>query len=109
MSGSTHTPGPWCPYRDEDGNIVSIMTEVAGDNGGITGKGIARMPVPVERGAKNARTTWDEINANGRLISAAPELLAALKLVWDAYGFDPSIDSSIWQTVQAALAKAEAR
>lgn len=40
-------------------------------------------------------------------LSLTAELLEALKTVADAYGFDPSIDSSIWQTVFAAIAKAE--
>lgn len=35
------------------------------------------------------------------------EMLEALKRVADAYGFDPSIDSSIWQEVFAAITKAE--
>lgn len=43
---------------------------------------------------------------NARLIAAAPELLEALQLVWDAYGFDPSVDSSIWQAAREAIAKA---
>ena len=30
-------------------------------------------------------------------------LYGALERVTDAYGFDPSIDSSIWQEVQAGL------
>jgi hypothetical protein len=44
--------------------------------------------------------------ANWHLISAAPELLAALQLVVDTYGFDSSTDSSIWRTALAAIAKA---
>lgn len=36
-------------------------------------------------------------------------LLAALERVSDAYGFDPSIESSIWQEVFAAIAKAKAQ
>ena len=43
---------------------------------------------------------------HAKVIAAAPELLDALLLVWDTYGMDSSIDSAIWQTVQAALKKA---
>lgn len=44
--------------------------------------------------------------ADRHLLMAAPELLEALQLVWDTYGMDPSVDSSIWQTVRAAIARA---
>lgn len=47
-----------------------------------------------------------EQEANANLIGAAPDLLEALQLVWDTYGMDPSVDSSIWQTARAAIAKA---
>lgn len=71
MSG--HTPGPWYVYRGEDGEAIAIQKFVEGDNGGTTGKGIARMPVPQGWGAKNARNTREEIDANARLIAAAPD------------------------------------
>jgi len=48
----------------------------------------------------------DAVMQRVALSAAAPELYEALQLVWDTYGMDPSVDSSIWQTVRAALAKA---
>jgi len=53
-----------------------------------------------------AQAAIAEQDATARLLGAAPELYDALELVWDTYGMDPSVDSSIWQTVRAALAKA---
>jgi hypothetical protein len=50
-----------------------------------------------------------ETQANARLIAAAPDLLEALQLVVDTYGFDSSTDSAIWQTACAAIAKAEGK
>lgn len=47
--------------------------------------------------------------SNVPLIAAAPDMLDALRLVADAYGFDPSVDSGIWKTVFATIAKAEGR
>ncbi|MGK2908780.1 MAG: hypothetical protein ACSLE1_03125 [Sphingobium sp.] len=40
------------------------------------------------------------------LFLAAPLMLEALELVLDTYGFDSSTDSSIWQTVTAAISRA---
>lgn len=79
-----HTPGPWYVYRGEDGEAIAVQKFVEGDNGGTTGKGIARMPVPQDWGAKNARSTLQEIDANARLIAAAPDLLAEHTAACDA-------------------------
>ena len=55
----THTPGPW----------------------EVTGKGnVVRVSEPQYVLAMVA--AWDEMQANARLIAAAPELLAVLKLLW---------------------------
>lgn len=45
-------------------------------------------------------------DADGRLIAAAPALYEALRRVMDTYGFDPSIDSSIWNEAAEALSLA---
>jgi len=67
-----HTPGPWDLYRDEDRNAIAVSKHGTGPNGGWVAWSLCRMPVP------SKRLTWDEINANARLIAAAPELLEAL-------------------------------
>lgn len=46
----------------------------------------------------------DEGRANAYQFAASGALYDALQLVVDTYGFDPSVDSSIWQTALAALA-----
>lgn len=45
-------------------------------------------------------------DANAHLIAAAPALYEALRRVMDTYGFDPSIDSSIWNEAAGALSLA---
>ncbi len=80
-----HTPGPWS-FDGPAHNVIVWGPEADQRVCFMTSDGAAE--------------------ANARLISAAPDLLAALQYVWDAYGFDPSIDSAIWQTVLAARAKA---
>lgn len=100
-----HTRGPWSVgadlravivnWRDESGNLSRDATTSNG-----WAKNVAKIP----------HGTWASVTehvANAKLIAAAPDLLEALETVWDAYGFDPSIDSSIWQTVLAAIAKAK--
>jgi len=47
-----------------------------------------------------------ECEANARLISAAPELLAACKLALNAFENNWAID---WGELEAAIAKAEGR
>jgi hypothetical protein len=62
-----------------------------------------------DKSGRKVAACWggsEEKMANGYLWSAAPDLYAALERVTGAYGFDPSIDSSVWQEVFAALAKA---
>lgn len=93
----THTPGPWRV------NLHHTKTSAGRNYGFVMADGIvpiAAVTLGVEGVAE------DEGRANAALIAAAPDLLAALQLVWDTYGFDPSIDSAIWQTVRAAIARA---
>ena len=76
-----HTPGPWLPEFGEaarvraqqDGGQVAIMMNLKGQFG-LAG-----------------RRTVEEVEANARLIAAAPDLLEALievtaTLAWNAHG-----------------------
>src|SRR3546814_14179116 len=103
-----HTAGPWLyrPDKYDDWGFVRAQPEQGRLLGGVICQ--ARDPYALDDVTLNAhrRAKTDPWEANARLIAAAPDLLEALQLVWDTYGMDPSVDSSIWQTARAAIAKA---
>lgn len=101
MSGATHTPGPWRVGPVDD----TIVTDAAG-------KEVAAID-----GDYNDPDTWPLMEANARLIAAAPDLLAALRRAketirvwhgpnaWDIYDrVSPEMVA-----INAAIAKAEGR
>ena len=95
---STHTPGPWLVHPDVPGQIVVD-----------DGEGGTFLVAEVERAMQSA-----EGDANARLIAAAPDLLAALRII--AYGIIGRMDASYAEVVEgmtdiakAALARAEGR
>lgn len=95
-TSESHTPGPWVAVNygfKKSGFWIRKASDTIGRGN------VAVVP----------RSTIKPFEANARLITAAPDLLAALKLVVDTYGFDSSTDSAIWQTACAAIAKAEGR
>jgi hypothetical protein len=73
MSDAKHTPGPWQLFEDYDaiGGFRQRVYSVHGDiRPGHQFRGIARVPA----------SEGDEmLEANARLIAAAPDLLEALK------------------------------
>lgn len=89
--GAQHTPGPWrtgpshvvqYQWHDEQNRrCTSWIAECVGDH------------------------PPGEIEANARLIAAAPELLAACELI-DAYLYATARKSNERQIVQAAIARA---
>lgn len=94
----THTPGPWTthPARDGSGDI------------GIKSAG------PQNIHAECFAEFWragefcrEEAEANARLISAAPDLLEALKALVHPDGFDVSPENLA--AARAAILKAEGR
>lgn len=86
------TPGPW--RIDPDATFI-------GDH--YVGTDQADIALMADWSIDLEPEQW----ANARLIAAAPDLYDALRLVLDTYGYDSSTDSSIWQTVTSAIAKAE--
>lgn len=64
MNENKHTPGPWNAKEDSE-RFISIQS---------SGVPIAEICLPV-------LVSTEEINANARLIAAAPELLEALELM----------------------------
>lgn len=101
---TTHTPGPWREFRDDDSH--DVMT--------LDGMHICRIE-PV-----NSVNPEREQEANGRLIAAAPDLLAAAdyavrvladRMVPYRDGDDPNIDllGECLRELRDAIAKAEGR
>jgi hypothetical protein len=86
---SEHTPGPW--LADVDGSGWSINTE---------DKGVAFTCGE----ANDEDISKDEEAANARLIAAAPDLLAALKLALAA--LDCEVDNAPISPVVASAAQA---
>ena len=70
----THTPGPWKILRQDlgDEEIFFVPVEILAGNG--------KLVVAYEGGLAPANREWtcEEIEANGSLIEAAPEMLDAL-------------------------------
>jgi hypothetical protein len=88
----SHTPGPWHVRQGSDClHVVSDDTTMHTGCISFAGNG----------------------HANARLIAAAPEMLAALKLIESVYRqnavADVSEPSSVLDAVQAAIAKADGR
>lgn len=87
---SAHTPGPWAADFGEayavtapDKGRVAICTNLKGAHG------------------MGGRRTGDEVEANARLIAAAPDLLEALEVLVAELG-----DCRLTEPARAAIAKA---
>jgi hypothetical protein len=103
-----HTPGPWAIGRSAD-NTPLVMVPVHESEG--SGFGVAH----INRIPRMSSVRGD-MDANARLIAAAPDMLAALKLFVE--GFDPNNNSDDpayvlfgdkGKVALAAIAKAEGR
>ena len=79
-----HTPGPWLYWRSER---------------------VARFFIDAHDGSLIAE---DALEADARLIAAAPDLLASLKEMLEVYGWDDRLRSlNMLERAKAAIAKAE--
>jgi len=95
---TTHTPGPWEIHIYEFGTSYSDGSFYVGGPGFCIAQ---RAPWP-ERAAESI--------ANARLISAAPDLLAALKAARKFIGdCVPAHGEYVMPEIEAAIAKAEGR
>lgn len=93
MTKAAHTPGPW-KARHWDAAAWEV------DKGNPF---IIAFPKNVQ--------LLDELEANARLISAAPDLLNVAKQClernWNP--FEPDNQSALWHELKAAIAKAEGK
>lgn len=98
-----HTPGPWKAERHDGAGNIIIDTDTPVDRG--------RLGIASVRRASNAD---HEVEANARLIAAAPDLLAAceaaiveFKAQGQALGeYTPPEMVDTWNKVDAAIIKA---
>jgi hypothetical protein len=88
-----HTPGPWTVTRHDDLPIGNIHHG-------------PHKPGEVSVGAVSMRGNGTD-EANARLIAAAPDLLAALSLMVDAYDAEWPPPCRTARMARAAIAKAE--
>lgn len=71
-----HTPGPWVLEVDEDEGVIRLRMGTALDEDAFAWDAPHLIELEFD---PTARKTWEEAIANMRLMSAAPDLLAAVK------------------------------
>lgn len=72
---SKHTPGPWVPYANDDRSSIGRPIHIHSASQAVVSSNTAIVKV------YGRDMDPDERDANARLVCAAPELLAQLKLV----------------------------
>jgi hypothetical protein len=93
---TSHTPGPWIVF----------------DNGADHQIFNADQNVWIADAKKYDESNPDEVAeaiANARLIAAAPDLLAALKMLLESSDRDPKGEEDAYQAAETAIAKTEGR
>lgn len=97
---SKHTPGPWYVYEHEDERRIGVPLMA----GRYVPHAVVRHPGDIPNGT---------LDANARLIAAAPDLLRAIgdvrtRLIEHGHGQIPAYAfSEIMEAIDAAIAKAE--
>lgn len=103
MSKQTPTPGPW--YSDKKGQIWRRHPSLLYENGGdVAGD---KCLATVHQGWYGEGDTGYPVEANARLIAAAPALLAALKDLERTAGQASMFDDPVRVAARAAIARAE--
>jgi hypothetical protein len=114
VGGMKHTPGPWkvkrFTYPDSDGITRSDVIAPKRDDYIVA----APRPRETDEGYNiityNAAMPQGEYDANARLITAAPDLLAACELLCDVYlnlAADYRVIDGVYLEAKAAIAKAK--
>ncbi|WP_376960136.1 hypothetical protein ABNQ39_20710 [Azospirillum sp. A26] len=95
-----HTPGPWAIERNgRDGDEIMIVSETAKDEEGD------RIPVAdLFRGGYDYSDIGFSLEANARLIAAAPEAVDALKALDAVFDFDTDEDATDALAAQLGIA-----
>jgi len=93
MSAGTHTPGPWRVGPVDD----TVVTDA-------DGKEVAAID-----GDYNSPDEWPRMEANARLIAAAPEMLSALKRLVNPIPGTTRLPPWVYGIVVPVIAKAEGR
>lgn len=89
MTKTNHTPGPWVLDEYKEGLYFDVRrrwdSNVTPGNSDTYGSGEGAHITGISYGGPGAVPTRAQAEANGRLIAAAPDLLAALEriAVWD--------------------------
>lgn len=100
-----HTPGPWTFGMDIGSTPSRVTFRIGGER---------QTSLSSERGItcsnSNVLMSVAEAEANARLISAAPELLAALQGMFnmnlDAIELGEPFDEKLWEQAEQAIVKA---
>jgi hypothetical protein len=93
---SKHTEGPWIAV----GGWVEHPDDAIADICSC---------YPRALGQEHLDRPYEEVDANARLIAAAPEMLEALKAINTAFQWNEQMARPVFDKVHAAIAKAEGR
>jgi len=109
---SKHTPGPWVLEVDEDEGVIRLRMGTALDEDAFAWDAPHLIELEFD---PTARKTWEEAIANMRLMSAAPDLLAAAEAAlwalekadcWCGPGYT-CLKCRVIDQVKTAIAKAK--
>jgi hypothetical protein len=103
---SAHTPGPWRTEYDLSGDL-----RIAGPDMGRAGSAYIATPHYWQSASENEQTRRLRMEADARLIAAAPDLLAALNKAREDLDWMLNnrqfLNPEVFDYIDAALAKVE--
>jgi hypothetical protein len=100
-----HTPGPWVFEADEDKGVIRLKMGTALDENACSWKAQHLIELEFD---PDARESWEEAVANMRLMSAAPDLLAAAEAALEYMSTRKGgWHHPLYSLLEAAIAKAK--